>query len=83
MLLVVVGIRQAGNIELKDDLTRLTKSKVRFAVAGRRDIEAKIEQVYRADGEMHELTSDLVETTRARTWRASPRSRRRPRSSGS
>jgi type IV pilus assembly protein PilB len=60
-LLVAVGIRQAGNIELKDDLTRLTKSKVRFAVAGRRDIEAKIEQVYRADGEMHELTSDLVE----------------------
>ena len=61
MLLVAVGIRQAGNIELKDDLTRLTKSKVRFAVAGRRDIEAKIEQVYRADGEMHELTSTLVE----------------------
>jgi type IV pilus assembly protein PilB len=61
MLLVAVGIRQAGNIELKDDLTRLTKSKIRFAVAGRKDIEAKIELVYRADGEMHELTSDLVE----------------------
>jgi type IV pilus assembly protein PilB len=61
VLLVAVGIRQAGNIELKDDLTRLTKSRIRFAVAGRRDIEAKIEQVYRADGEMHELTSDLVE----------------------
>jgi type IV pilus assembly protein PilB len=61
VLLVAVGIRQAGNIELKDDLTRLTKSRIRFAVAGRSDIEAKIEQVYRADGEMHELTSDLVE----------------------
>ncbi len=34
-LLVAVGIRQAGNIELKDDLTRLTKSRVRFAVANR------------------------------------------------
>jgi type IV pilus assembly protein PilB len=60
-LLVAVGIRQAGNIELKDDLTRLTKSRIRFAVAGRSDIEAKIDLVYRADGEMHELTSDLVE----------------------
>ncbi len=61
VLLVAVGIRQAGNIDLKDDLTRLTKSRIRFAVAARSDIEAKIEQVYRADGEMHELTSDLVE----------------------
>jgi len=61
VLLVAVGIRHAGNIELKDDLTRLTKSRVRFAVAERSDIAAKIEQVYRADGEMHELTSDLVE----------------------
>ena len=61
VLLVAVGIRQAGNIELKDDLTRLTKSRIRFAVSGRKDIEAKIDQVYRADGEMHELTSDLVE----------------------
>jgi len=60
VLLVAVGIRQAGNIELKDDLTRLTKSRVRFAVAGRREIEAKIDQVYRAEGEMHDLTSDLV-----------------------
>jgi type IV pilus assembly protein PilB len=60
-LVVAVGIRQAGNIELKDDLTRLTKSRIRFAVAGRSDIEAKINQVYRAEGEMQELTSDLVE----------------------
>ena len=59
-LLVAVGIRQAGNIELKDDLTRLTKQRVRFAVASRADIEAKINQVYRAEGELDDLTSNLV-----------------------
>ena len=59
-LLVAVGIRQAGNIELKDDLTRLTKSRVKFAVANRADIAAKINQVYRAEGELDDLTSDLV-----------------------
>lgn len=59
-LVVAVGIRQAGNIDLKDDLTRLTKSRVRFAVATHSDIEAKINQVYRAEGEMQDLTSTLV-----------------------
>ncbi|HSE69811.1 MAG TPA: ATPase, T2SS/T4P/T4SS family, partial [Nocardioidaceae bacterium] len=59
-LLVAVGIRQAGNIDLKDDLTRLTKSRVRFAVAPRGEIEAKINQVYRAEGELDDLTSNLV-----------------------
>lgn len=59
-LVVAVSIRQAGNIELKDDLTRLTKSRIRFAVANRADIETKINQVYRAEGEMSDLTSDLV-----------------------
>src|SRR5680860_1797752 len=63
-LLVAVGIRQAGNIELKDDLTRLTKSRVRFAVAGRSDIEAKINQVYRAEGELDDLSSNLVSDER-------------------
>ena len=59
-LVVAVSIRQAGNIELKDDLTRLTKSRIRFAVANRADIETKINQVYRAEGEMSDLTSDLA-----------------------
>jgi type IV pilus assembly protein PilB len=59
-LVVAVGARDAGNIELKDDLTRLTKSRVRFAVANRTDIETKINQVYRAEDEMHDLTSGLV-----------------------
>ncbi len=59
-LVVAVPIREAGNIELKDDLTRMTRSRVRFAIANRNEIEAKINQVYRAEGELHDLTSDLT-----------------------
>ena len=59
-LVVAVGVRQAGNIDLKDDLTRLTKARIRFAVANRADIAARIDQVYRAEGELEDLTSNLV-----------------------
>ena len=59
-LLVAVSVRQAGDIELKDDLSRLTRSRVRFAIANRADIETRINQVYRAEGELHDLTSDLA-----------------------
>ena len=59
-LLVAVSIRQAGDIELKDDLSRLTRSRVRFAIAGRADIDARINQVYRAEGELTDITSDLA-----------------------
>jgi len=58
-LLVAVGIRQAGNIELKDDLTRLAKSQVRFVIAQRGDITAKINQIFRAEGELDDLSSGL------------------------
>jgi type IV pilus assembly protein PilB len=59
-VVVAVGIRQAGNIELKDDLSRMTRRRVRFAIANRADIEAKINQVYRAEGELHDLSVDLT-----------------------
>jgi type IV pilus assembly protein PilB len=59
-LVVAVSVRQAGDIELKDDLGRVTRSRIRFAIANRADIDAKINQVYRAEGEMHDLTSDLA-----------------------
>jgi type IV pilus assembly protein PilB len=59
-LLVAVGIRQAGNTELKDDLVRLTRSRVRFAVATRTAIDAKINRVYRSEGELEDLTSTLL-----------------------
>ena len=57
--LVAVTTRQAGNIDLRDDLTRLTRTRVRFAVATKSDIETRINQVYRAEGELADLTSDL------------------------
>lgn len=59
-LVVAVSARQAGDIELKDDLGRLTRSRIRFAIANRAEIEARINQVYRAEGEMHDLTSGLA-----------------------
>ncbi|WP_019874607.1 GspE/PulE family protein [Sporichthya polymorpha] len=58
-LLVAVGVKQAGNIELKDDLVRLTRSLVRFALAPNADIVAKIDQLYRAEDELTDLTSNI------------------------
>src|SRR3546814_7484095 len=60
LLVVAVGIRQAGDLQLKDDLTRLTRARVRLVVAEGAEIESKINQVYRAEGELDDLTSDLV-----------------------
>jgi type IV pilus assembly protein PilB len=59
-LLVAVSVRQAGNIELKDDLGRMTRSQIRFVIANRADIATKIGQVYRAEGELQDLTSGLT-----------------------
>jgi type IV pilus assembly protein PilB len=58
-LLVAVGVKQAGNIELKDDLVRLTRSLVRFALAPNAEITAKIDQLYRAESELTDLTSNM------------------------
>jgi type IV pilus assembly protein PilB len=59
-LVVAVAVRQAGNIELKDDLSRMANRRVRFAIANRGDIDLKINQVYRAEGELEDLTQDLT-----------------------
>jgi type IV pilus assembly protein PilB len=59
-LLVAVGVKQAGNIELKDDLVRLTRSLVRFALAPNADIVARIDQLYRAEDELTDLTSNIT-----------------------
>jgi type IV pilus assembly protein PilB len=59
-LLIAVGVKQAGNIELKDDLTRLTRCLVRFAIAPHAEITAKIDQIFRAEGELDDLTSDFA-----------------------
>ncbi len=60
-LLVAVGVKQAGNIELKDDLVRLTRSLVRFALAPNADIVARIDQLYRAEDELTDLTSNITD----------------------
>ena len=59
-LVVAVAVRQAGNNELKDDLSRMANRRVRFAIANRSDIDLKINQVYRAEGELDDLTQDLT-----------------------
>jgi type IV pilus assembly protein PilB len=59
-LVVAVAVRQAGNIELKDDLSRMANRRVRFAVANRNDIDIKLNQVYRAEGELTDLSHDLT-----------------------
>ena len=60
-LLVAVGVKQAGNIELKDDLVRLTRSRVRFALATTADIGGRIDQLYRAEDELTDLTSNITD----------------------
>ena len=59
-LVVAVAVRQAGNIELKDDLSRMANRRVRFAIANRGDIDLKLNQVYRAEGELNDLSHDLT-----------------------
>jgi type IV pilus assembly protein PilB len=59
-LVVAVAVRQAGNIELKDDLSRMANRRVRFAIANRGDIDVKLNQVYRAEGELNDLSHDLT-----------------------
>ncbi|MBA3742100.1 GspE/PulE family protein [Sporichthya sp.] len=66
-LLVAVGVKQAGNIELKDDLVRLTRSLVRFALAPNADIVARIDQLYRAEDELTDLTSNITDQESADT----------------
>jgi type IV pilus assembly protein PilB len=58
-LVVAVGLAQAGNIELKDDLSRITRCRIRFAVAADEAIAARINQIFRAESEMSDLTSSM------------------------
>jgi type IV pilus assembly protein PilB len=60
-LVVAVAARQACNIELKDDLSRIANRRVRFAIANRADIDVKLNQVYRAEGELTDLSQDLTQ----------------------
>jgi type IV pilus assembly protein PilB len=59
-LLVAVSLKQAGNIELKDDLTRLVKARVRFVLADAEEIEARIQQIFRAEDELTDLSGTIA-----------------------
>lgn len=59
-LLVAVPLRAISDLDLKDDIARLSGRRVRFVLANRTEIDAKINQVYRAEGELADLTSTLV-----------------------
>ncbi|MBA2954494.1 type II secretion system protein GspE [Nocardioides sp. MAH-18] len=59
-LLVAVPLRAVSDLDLKDDLARLSGRRVRFVLAHREEIDARINQVYRAEGELADLTSDLA-----------------------
>ncbi|TIC78913.1 GspE/PulE family protein [Nocardioides sp. GY 10127] len=59
-LLVAVPVRRLGDLELKDDLGRLTGQRVRFVLAWRGDIEARTNETYRVEDELAGLSMGLV-----------------------
>ncbi|GAA5144241.1 hypothetical protein GCM10023340_11650 [Nocardioides marinquilinus] len=60
---VAVPLRMVDDLELKDDIARLSRHRVRFALAGRAEIEHHMNRFYRAEGELATLTSDLEVTS--------------------
>jgi type IV pilus assembly protein PilB len=58
-LLVAAPMRVVKDLDLKDDVARLTRHRVVFVLAGRAEIEAQINRHYRAEGELATLSSDL------------------------
>ncbi len=54
-LTVVVGLQRAGNIELKDDLSRMAKCQIRFVVSTEEAIAARIAQLFRAEDELTDI----------------------------
>jgi type IV pilus assembly protein PilB len=60
VLLVAVPLRAVSDLDLKDDLARLSGRRVRFVLAQREEIDARINEIYRAEGELADLTSNLV-----------------------
>ncbi len=60
-LLVAVPLSAINDLQLKDDVARLTGRRVHFVLAARRDIEARLTQAYRAEGELTDITTSLVD----------------------
>ncbi len=56
---VAVPLRAVNDLDLKDDIARLTRHRVVFFLAGRVEIDQQINRNYRAEGELATLGSDL------------------------
>lgn len=59
-VLVAVPVRRVGDLELKDDLARVTGHPVRFVLAARSEIEQRVNEHYRAEEELVGLTSGFL-----------------------
>ncbi|WP_141015614.1 GspE/PulE family protein [Nocardioides sambongensis] len=59
-LLVAVPLRGIADLDLKDDLARLSGRRIRLVLGNRAEIENRINQIYRAEGELADLTANLV-----------------------
>ncbi len=59
-LQVAVPLRAVNDLQLKDDIARLSGRRVQFVLASRTEIGQRINQAYRAEGELTDLTTNLV-----------------------
>jgi len=64
-LVVAAAASAARDLNLKDDLKRMARADIKFAIAMKEDIAAKVNRTYRPDGELDQLTTDLTETDEA------------------
>ncbi|GEP36369.1 hypothetical protein NPS01_00320 [Nocardioides psychrotolerans] len=60
-LLVATPLRGLLDLDLKDDIARLTGRRVTFGLATRAEITHQLNQAYRAEGELADLTSGLTD----------------------
>ncbi|MBU2073525.1 MAG: GspE/PulE family protein [Actinobacteria bacterium] len=58
-LVVAAPVRLVLDLSLKDDVARLTGQRVRFALARSAEIQQRLNQTYRAEGELADLSIDL------------------------
>ena len=59
-LVVAAPVRLVLDLTLKDDVARLTGQRVRFALAASGEIQHRLNQTYRAEGELADLSIDLT-----------------------
>ncbi|MGV3563005.1 MAG: GspE/PulE family protein [Nocardioides sp.] len=59
-LVVAAPVRSVLDLALKDDVARLTGQRVRFALATQQEIQLRLNQVYRAEGELTDLSAGLT-----------------------